>query len=328
MNVGKMNVGRMKYRERILFALCGLLVNAANSFSQESTSKPEPNAASSPSAPVQGGPGGALSNALAAACSQNQAEFTRFLTGRNKESFSRMTPAARVALMKRFVLLNEPGKATISTNPSGRPIVRCETPSATTEMQIGGAEIHDNLAFLPMELHDVTDSTGASARQINMGLVREEGEWKLLSLGVLLLDLPALETEWDEAEIEATEKDALESLKTIASAIESYRNKYLRLPESLTNLSSPARGKPGVEAAGLLDADLAKGAKNGYTFRYVIAGASDLGAPAKYELSATPLRYGRTGRRSFFRDSNGGLHAADQQGAVGSETDPKVEQRP
>jgi hypothetical protein len=319
-------LGGARNRKRILLMLCGLLLAAANSFAQESSSKPASNPASTPTtATMQSGPGSALSNALAAACSQNQVEFTHFLTSRNKEAYSRMTPAARVALMKRFVLLNEPGKATISANPSGRPIVRCETPGATTEMQIGGAEIHDNVAFLPLELHDVTDSTGASARQINMGLVREDGEWKVFSLGVLLLDLPALETEWDEAEIEETEKDALESLNTIASAVESYRNKYLRLPESLANLASPARGKPGTEAAGLLDPELAHGAKNGYAFRYVIAGASDLGAPAKYELSATPLHYGRTGRRSFFRDSNGVVHAADHQGAVGSETDPKVE---
>jgi len=54
-------------------------------------------------------------------------------------------------------------------------------------------------------------------------------------------------------------------------------------------------------------------------------GASTLGAPAKYALAATPLRYGRTGKLSFFRDSNGGFHAADRHGAVGNETDPKVE---
>jgi len=305
--------------------LSGFFFIAASGFAQESTSKPEASAGASLSGTAQSGPGSALSTALAAACSQNQAEFTRFLTVRNKESFSRMTPAARVALMKRFVLLDEPGKATISANPSGRPIVRCETPGGTVEMQVGGAEIHDNVAFLPLELRETTDSTSASARQINMGLVREESDWKLLSLGVLLLDLPALEVEWDESEIEATEKDALESLKMIAEAIESYRSKYPHLPESLANLASPARGKPNAEAAGLLDADLAKGTKDGYTFRYVIAGASDVGAPAKYELSATPLRYGRTGRRSFFRDANGVVHAADRQGAVGSETDPKAE---
>ncbi len=317
---------KLKYPERTVIVLCSLLLGGATCFAQESSPKPESNPASATSAAAaQNGPGGALSGALAAACSQNQAEFTRFLTVRNKESFSRMTPAARVALMKRFVLLDEPGKAAISANPAGRPIVRCETPGATTEMQIGGADVHDNVAFLPLELHDVTDSTGASARQINMGLVREDGQWKLLSLGVLLLDLPALEVEWDESEIDATEKDALESLKTIAAAVESYRAKYLHLPESLANLVPPAHGASGINAAGLLDADLAKGAKDGYMFRYVIVGASDVGAPAKYELSATPLHYGQTGRRSFFRDSNGMVHAADHQGAVGSETDPKVE---
>lgn len=314
---------KIKYCECIL--LCACLFTATKSVAQESPSKPEAGSGAAANAAAKSAPGSALSNALAAACSQNQVEFTRFLTARNRESFTRMTPSARVALMKRFVLLEEPGKATISANPSGRPIVRCETPGATTEMQVGGAEIHDNVAFLPLELRETTDSTGASARQVNMGLVREEGEWKLLSLGVLLLDLPALEVEWDESEIEATEKDALEALKDVVAAVDSYRNKYLHLPESLANLASPARGKPSAEAAGLLDSDLAKGAKNGYAFRYVIAGASDLGAPAKYELSATPLRYGRTGRRSFFRDSHGVVHAADRQGAVGSETDPKAE---
>jgi len=315
---------KVKYSGYIL--LCALVFTATKSAGQESAPKPaQADAGTSASTAAQSGPGSALSNALAAACSQNQVEFIRFLTARNKDSFARMTPAARVALMKRFVLLDEPGKAAISANPSGRPIVRCETPGGTVEMQIGGADVRDNMAFLPLELRESTDSTGASARQINMGLVREEGAWKLLSLGVLLLDLPALEAEWDESEIEATEKEALESLETIVSAVDSYRNKYPHLPESLANLASPTRGKPGAEAAGLLDADLAKGTKDGYVFRYVIVGGNDVGAPAKYELSATPLRYGQTGKRSFFRDSKGVVHAADRQGAVGSETDPKAE---
>ncbi|HKW63527.1 MAG TPA: hypothetical protein VJN89_13345 [Candidatus Acidoferrum sp.] len=315
--------GKIKYCACIL--VCMLLFTSAQAVAQESTSKPEAGSGVPASAAASTGPGSALSRALAAACVQSQVEFARFLTFRNKESFFRMTPAARVALMKRFVLLDEPGKAAVSANPSGRPIVRCETPGGTVEMQIGGADMRDNMAFLPLELHETTDSAGASARQINMGLVREEGEWKLLSLGVLLLDLPALEAEWDESEIEATETEALESLKTIASAVDSYRNNYPHLPESLSNLASPARGKPSAETAGLLDADLAKGTKDGYVFRYVIVGANDVGAPAKYELSATPLRYGQTGRRSFFRDSKGVVHAADRRGAVGSETDPKAE---
>ena len=227
--------------------------------------------------------------------------------------------------MKRFVLLNEPGKPSASANPAGRPIVRCQTPEVTTEMQIGGPELRDNIAFLPMELRNATDSTGEDVHEVVMGFVREDGEWKLLSLGLLLLDLPSLEVEWDAAEIDTSEKSAIESVKKVGDGIEAYRKKYLRLPESLANLGPPLHGDANGEAAGLLDSDLANGMKNGYNIRYAILGASTLGAPAKYEISATPLQYGRTGRRSFFRDSNGTLHAADRHGAVGNTTDPKVE---
>ncbi|HYL84181.1 MAG TPA: hypothetical protein VE263_08110 [Candidatus Angelobacter sp.] len=314
----------MRHPQRAFWALFALWFFALGGLAQESSSKPDA-AGLAGSNNGLAGPSAALRDLLAAACAQNQMDFARFLTARNQEAFSRMTPSARIALMKRFVLLNEPGKATSSLGPAGRPIVRCETPSVTTEMQIGGVELRDNLAFLPMELRDATDAASASTRQISLGLVREQGQWKLLSLGVLFLDLPALEAEWDESEIETTEKNALQAIKNIEGAIESYRNKYLRLPDSLANLGQPLHGAPNAEAAGLLDSDLVNGIKNGYAFRYVIAGASNLGAPAKFELSATPLRYGRTGRKSFFRDSNGGLHAADRQGGVGSVSDPRAE---
>lgn len=273
---------------------------------------------------ASGGPAAALRDVLSAACSQSQNEFVRFLTARNKESFARLSAGARVAFMKRFVLLNEPGKATVTSNPSGRPSVRCETPEVTTEMQIGGAEIRENIAFLPMELRDATDTTASTSRRVIMGFVREDGEWKLLSLGLLLLDLPALEMEWDRAEIQPNELNAIESLKKIAEAIEAYRKTYTRLPELLANLGPPLHGAASGQAAGLVDSDLATGMKNGYAFRYVIVGASSLGAQAKFELAAAPLNYGRTGLRSFFRDAAGGLHGADREGTIGNELDPQV----
>jgi hypothetical protein len=317
---------KTKTRGRFLFLSCAFLLAAANARPQESSSKPGESSASAPTEMTSsGGPTAALKAVLSAACSQNQTEFVRFLTARNREAFSRMTPLARVALMKRFVLLNEPGRPTAAANPAGRPILRCQTPDVTTEMQIGGAELRDNIAFLPMELRGATDTTGANVHQITMGLVREDGDWKLLSLGLLLLDLPALEVEWDAAEMESTERDAIEAVKKVSAAVEAYRNKYSRLPESLANLGPPLHGAANGEAAAYLDSDLANGMKNGYAIRYVIVGASTLGAPAKYALAATPLQYGRTGRRSFFRDSNGALHAADRGGAIGSEADPKVE---
>jgi hypothetical protein len=282
------------------------------------------------------GPTAALRDVLQAACSQSASEFSRYLTARSKEAFERLTPAARVALMKRFVLLNTPGKATTTANPAGRPIVRCETPDLTTEMSIGGTDTRDNLAFLPMELRDVTDSTGANVRQISMGLVREDGQWRLLSIGVLLLDLPSLEIEWDAEEADANEITALGNLRRLADAVETYRRTYFRLPESLGSLGPPpavasaknSQAKPLAatrEHAGLVDEELASGNKDGYEFRIIIAGADTLGAPAKYQLSAIPSSYGRTGKRSFFRDTEGGWHGADHGGAVGSASDPVLQ---
>lgn len=299
--------------------LTALLVPlASGACAQESSANPATQAAS------PNGPSAALRDVLTAACSQSQNEFARFLTTRNKESFSRMAPAARVAFMKRFVLLNEPGTPAVTANPAGRPMVRCDTPAGAAEIQIGGADTRDNVAFLPVDLRDATDSSGASAIQVNMGLVRENGEWKILSLGLVLLDLPSLELEWDSAEADKNEQAAIESLKDIAEAVEKYRRKYTRLPDSLSSLGPPLHGPQNAEAADLIAGDLATGMKNGYSFRYVIVGASGLGAPAKFEIAATPLNYGRTGHRSFFRDAAGTLRGADRQGAVGAALDPRL----
>ena len=277
----------------------------------------------SPATASQTGPTAALRELLSAACAQDQNDFSRFLTARNKQSFAGLTPSARVAFMKRFVLLNEAGKASVITNPSGRPTVRCDTPAGAAEIEIHGPDTHDNVAFLRVELRDASD-TDATPISVTMGLVREDGAWKILSLGVVLLDLPSLEVEWDAEEAEKNEQAAIATLNEIAEAIEAYRRKYTRLPESLAQLAAPVQGPVSADAAGLLDAALVSGSRDGYSFRYVIVGGSGLGAPAKFEISATPAAYGRTGRRSFLRDTEGTLHGADHQGAVGRETDPKV----
>jgi hypothetical protein len=309
---------------------CGILFlvfAAVSAGAQESSSL-----ATTPAPVTAGGVYGALSEALTAACSQSQTGFAKFLTARNQEAFARMTPAARIALMKRFVLLSQPGKPTVTLNPSGRPTVRCETPDGAAEIQVGGADAADNVAFLPVELRDATDLAGADLVRTNIGLVREENHWCLLSVGLLLLDLPALEVEWNAEEIGANEAAALETLRQVAEAIEEYRRTYTRLPDSLAKLGPPppsptgkTKAKPTPDAADLLSPDLAGGLKDGYAYRYVILGASTLGAMAQYELAASPSPYGVTGRRSFFRDAAGAIHAADRKGAVGSASDPKLE---
>jgi hypothetical protein len=289
---------------------------------QESSSRAD---ASLPASASVGTPSAALRDTLVAACAHNEKSFRQFLTARNAESFSRMTDAARIELMKRFVLLADPGIPSVSSTPDGRPVIRCQTSEGAAEISVGGTDLRDNLAFLPVDLRDAADPSSSDVHHVLMGLVREDGQWKILSIGLLFLDLPSLEVEWDRAESAENEQAALATLKSLASAIETYRRTYTHLPESLSQLEPPGKGAPRLNAAGLIDAALASGSKNGYSFRYVIVGASDLGAPAKYELSAAPQPYGHAGKLSFFRDSAGNYHAADHHGAVGAETDPKIQ---
>jgi hypothetical protein len=304
---------------RMVFASAALLCFAVRVLGQESSSQAEPS-----STTVASGPSATLRDLLSAACSHDERTFAAFFTTTNREAFSRMTPAARTSLMKRFVLLDEQGQSSSSTNPAGRPVVRCRTPLGVAEMQIGGADLRDNLAFLPLEIRDA-DDTNASVMHVRIGMVREAGQWKILSLGLLLLDLPSLEAEWDAAEVGPNEQGALQTLKSLSSAIENYRKTFGKLPESLAVLGPPLHGAPNGQAANLVDSDVANGMKGGYTLRYVITTPSTSGVQARYELAAMPATYGRGGRRSFFRDADGKFHAADHNGAVGSSADPSVD---
>jgi len=272
----------------------------------------------------ESGPAATLRDILMAACSQDAKQFSARLTARNAAAFAHMAPAAQNTLLKRFVLLNDAGTPRVQTSDDGNVTVFCVTTGVISQLQIGKPEVHDNLAYLPLLVKDASDTTDATTKRVTMGLVREDGQWKLLSLGVLLLDLPTLGEEWDRAEIQNNEKSALASMKELAAAIEKYRVTYTHLPQTLAELGPPSKGAPKSEQAGLVATDLAAGRKDGYAFRYVIVGANDSGAPAKYELAAIPLEYGRTGTRSFFRDEDGVLHEGDHQGAVGTQLDPKV----
>jgi hypothetical protein len=272
-----------------------------------------------------GGPADTLRSILVAACSQDAKGFSVNLTARNAEAFGHMTKFAQATLLKRFVLLDQAGQPRVENDDRGNSTVLCVTSDITTQMQFGQAEIRDNLAYLPLLAKDAADTADANARRVTMGLVRENGQWKLLSLGLLLLDLPTLGEEWDRAEMQNNEKSALTSMKELTTAIEKYRVTYIHLPARLAELGPPAKGAAKSDQAALVGQDLADGKKDGYFFRYVIIGANDSGAPAKYELAAIPIEYGRTGTRSFYRDSSGVLHGGDHQGAVGTQLDPKVE---
>jgi hypothetical protein len=172
--------------------------------------------------------------------------------------------------------------------------------------------------------------TGEDPRAITFGLVREGGNWRLLSVGLILLDVPAMAKQWEQADLAASEDAAIADLRSVAAALDTYRRAYGQLPDTLTLLGPAPPSGVSPEAASLLDADLAAGSKDGYTIRYTIAPAA--GSPPEEEanraetfvLASSPKEYGKTGRRSFFLDSSGILRGADKQGGIATSTDPRV----
>jgi len=279
-------------------------------------------AASAP--PRVSDPAEALQDTLTAACRHDEAAFAGHLTNDTAQAYRALTQEQRVAVLRRLVLIDDPGRPLLSAS-EGSAVVRCEASGVTTEMHFGGAEVRENLAFIPVSVPE-----GADTQSIRFGLVRESGQWKLLSVGLLMLDIPALGRQWEQADLQARERNAIATLRKVGNALKTYQSAYGNLPETLEQLGPPAQGGASPEMAGLLDSDLAKGFAGGYRLRYSIVPASgeenesERNKAAGFMLAATPAVYGKDGRRSFLLDARGTLRGADKNGAVATADDPSI----
>jgi hypothetical protein len=258
-------------------------------------------------------PSGALSSMLIAACRQNETEFAQYLTAYNSAAFEKLSADQRKALLRRLSLLDDPGRPLVSSDPQNHTVLRCESSSATVEYRFGDERIHENLASIPMRVVD--------GNATEFGLVREGGGWRLLSLGLLLFDIPQLSKKWAQEDLAAREDAAVKTLRELADIITRYRNTFEKLPESLAQLGPPDQDGVSPEAADLIPKSLASGTYNGYRLRYRILPAPNGGEPG-FEIAAAPIDYGKTGKRSFFLDAEGKLHAADHQGESSTADDP------
>ncbi len=282
-------------------------------------------------------PATALSEALAAACRQNADQLAPYLTAQNESLFRSLPAGQKAALMKRLVLLDAPGRPLLSNDTTGHPVLRCESAGVTVQMRFGDTRLEENLAFVPLEASIPPDKPGeeekSPPRRVQIGMVREGGQWKLLSVGLLLLDLPALARQWSLEDLAAREEAAITALRDLARALSTYQRAFGKLPGSLAQLGPAPKGGISEDAAGLIDAELAAGSKGGYNFRYRIvpprpgATGTDQDGQDGFELAATPLEYSKTGGRSFFLDSTGVLRGDEKKGAVATVTDPVIEAR-
>jgi type II secretory pathway pseudopilin PulG len=261
-------------------------------------------------------PATALSAALAAACRAQADTFVKYLTADNAAAFRAMPEDQRAAFMKRLSLSDEAGKPLISADPQQHTVLRCQTSRGSAEYRFGDGRVRENLAFIPV--------TVPGSHGTEFGLVRETGGWRLLSLGLLLLDIPQLSKQWVEQDFAAREDAVIQTLRGLADAIQTYVHAWGKLPESLAQLGPAPQDQISPELASLVNEHLAAGSQRGYSYRYRIVPAPD-GSETAFELAAAPEDYGKTGRRSFFLDTKGKVHAADKHGAVATSDDPLIE---
>jgi type II secretory pathway pseudopilin PulG len=257
----------------------------------------------------------ALSAALSAACRANETQFVNYLTADNAAAFRALPETQRTALVRRFALTDDPGKPLASTDAQNHTVLRCEATKGTVEYRFGDARVHENLAFIPITVPNLENT--------EIGLVRENGAWRLISLGLVLLDIPQLAKQWDASDLAAREEAAVQTLRDLAGAIQTYNRAWGKLPESLSDLGPAPPGQISPEQAALVSAELAAGKQNGYVYRYRINPDKN-GNDTKFELAATPEKYGQNGHRSFFLDSDGRVHGDDKHGVVATPEDPLI----
>lgn len=260
-------------------------------------------------------PSSALASALSAACQSDVADFARYLTAANSAAFLALPHEEQVAFLKRFSLADEPGRPLLSSDNHSLPVLRCMANEGTSEFRFGNTRIEDNLSFIPVTVVD--------GRDTEFGLVREKGRWRLLSVGLVLLDVPQLSKQWAQDALAAREASAVANLRNLASAIDSYRLAYGKLPDALAQLGPAPPNQISPQQASLIDKQLAAGSDGNYVFRYRLISSPHGNAPA-FEIVAVPRDYGKTGRRSFLLDSSGAIHAADHQGSLATSADPII----
>lgn len=266
---------------------------------------------------VPSGPAAALADALTAACTSNEAQFANDLTVESAAAFRALSADQRSELIKRFSLADDSGKPLLSSDAQNHTVVRCSTPSITVEFRFGAARVHDNLAFVPVNV--------VSGRQTQFGLVRQDGKWRVLSVGLVLIDIPQLAVQWQKAELAPKEDSVIKALQGLKEAIDRYQRAFGTLPKSLAELGPAPPGEISPEQASLVSKDLASGEVGGYRFGYQVVAAPDANTQATFHLTATPDNYGKTGLRSFFMDGDGKIHAADKHGTAANGDDPVLE---
>ncbi len=143
---------------------------------------------------------------------QDTTKFPDYLTTNNAAFYKQLAPAQQVAILRRLVLLDDPGRALLSARDDGTTEIRCETKAVTRQIHLSKPRTDQNISFVPIDVKP--------DRQVDFGLLATKDGWKLLSIGVLMLDFAQLQPEWEAQDMADREEVATGALYKICAAID------------------------------------------------------------------------------------------------------------
>ena len=119
----------------------------------------------------------------------------------------------------------------------------------------------------------------------------------LIVVAIVLIIAAVALPRLDKARMQTQEMAAVQEIQNIHKAQAMYYSTFQRYATKLEELGPPTGGQTGPAAADLIPGEMAKGTKAGYNF--VLQGG-----PGGYTISANPVTFNGTGRRTFFSDQS------------------------
>ena len=119
----------------------------------------------------------------------------------------------------------------------------------------------------------------------------------LIVIAIILIILTIAVPKLDKARMHSQEMAAIRQMGTIHTAQTQYYSQFGKYAQTLAELGPQASGQAGAAAADLIPGDLALGTKTGYKFAVTPT-------PTGYAITAIPVTFNGTGRRSFYSDQS------------------------
>jgi type IV pilus assembly protein PilA len=114
----------------------------------------------------------------------------------------------------------------------------------------------------------------------------------------------------------ANESSAVQTVRDISTALAAYSIQYgAGFSSNLASLGGTGTTATAANAL-LLDPVVSTGAKDGFSFVYVVTGTDAQGNPNAYTINANPVGPGTTGNRWFFSDESFVIRANSTQPAT------------